>query len=181
MFMTGVYQEVMGSVHNMFGSLNTVVVRTTTDDEEQGAPDAPGSPPAAPGPVSPGSPQSPPAQFGRALVAQPSVLTDYNGAAQGVGRGFKVEHVVRGESVAEVLSRAHHHKNAMLDAVKSAADAAAAEGRLAPEAAARLVDNYAQRLMGYTAEEAGLSGAGLLRRRLRCARRGPLLAYMEAA
>jgi hypothetical protein len=23
------------------------------------------------------------------------VLTDYNGAAQGVGRGFKVEHVVR--------------------------------------------------------------------------------------
>ena len=24
---TGVYQEVMGSIHNMFGSLNTVVVR----------------------------------------------------------------------------------------------------------------------------------------------------------
>ncbi|PRW33729.1 arginine decarboxylase [Chlorella sorokiniana] len=27
LFLTGVYQEVMGSIHNMFGSLNTVVVR----------------------------------------------------------------------------------------------------------------------------------------------------------
>jgi hypothetical protein len=46
----------------------------------------------------------------------PSVLTDYN--AQFVGDGFVVEHVVRGETVGEVLSRAHHHRPDMLKAVR---------------------------------------------------------------
>ncbi|KAI8463251.1 MAG: arginine decarboxylase [Monoraphidium minutum] len=55
-----------------------------------------------------------------------------------------------GETVAEVLARAHHHKNTMLHAVKAAADAAAAEGRLAADAAERLTTNYTNRLMGYT-------------------------------
>ena len=33
LFLTGVYQEVMGSIHNMFGSLNTVVVRAAAEAE----------------------------------------------------------------------------------------------------------------------------------------------------
>ena len=52
--------------------------------------------------------------------------------------------------MAEVLTRAHHHKNNMLRAVTMAAEAAAAEGKLTEEAVQRLVDTYTARLMGYT-------------------------------
>jgi hypothetical protein len=37
LFLTGVYQEVMGSIHNMFGSLNTVVVRAAAEAASPGS------------------------------------------------------------------------------------------------------------------------------------------------
>lgn len=142
MFMTGVYQEVMGSIHNMFGSLNTVVVRASeeaeTDAIEKAAATA----------AAPGSPPAP----SRAFRAMPSVITDYN--AQFVADGFVVEHVVRGETVGEVLSRAHHHQSDMLRAVRGAAEAAVAGGGLEGSAAERLVESYNRRLQGYTYMEA---------------------------
>jgi len=47
----------------------------------------------------------------------PSVITEYN--AQYVGDGFVLEHVVRGETVGEVLSRCHHHQPDMLKSVRA--------------------------------------------------------------
>ncbi|GBF89380.1 arginine decarboxylase [Raphidocelis subcapitata] len=67
---------------------------------------------------------------------------------------FIVEHVVRGETVAEVLSRAHHHQPDMVKAVRRAADAAVAAGGLGADAAARLLETYSKRLTGYTYMEA---------------------------
>jgi hypothetical protein len=206
MFMTGVYQEVMGSVHNMFGSLNTVVVRAVdsplADDSHKtggwvggglkglraairaarlsrrppaSRPQAFISSPACrfhshPGPhppkgqllspriSAPGGTASAAASMDddasaavspvRRLMHLPSVLTEYN--AQFVGDGFILEHVVRGETVGEVLSRAHHHAPQMLAAVRAAAGAAAGRGEIDKAAASRLVENYARRLEGYT-------------------------------
>ena len=125
----------MGSVHNMFGSINTVVVRSADGGPIRGGGGGGALSPASSGPGSPagasgggsafasggglsggsgggGGGAAPPA---RALRAIPSVVKDYNG--QFVGDGFVLEHVVRGETVGEVLARAHHHAPEMLKAV----------------------------------------------------------------
>jgi hypothetical protein len=44
------------------------------------------------------------------------VLHDYASCA--AGPGFVVEHVVRGDTVGDVLRRAHHHAGDMLKAVR---------------------------------------------------------------
>ena len=61
-----------------------------------------------------------------------------------------MEHVVRGETVGEVLARAHHHAPDMLKAVRRAADGLVGAGRLGGGAAARLLETYGKRLAGYT-------------------------------
>ncbi len=83
---SGVYQEVMGSIHNMFGSLNTVVVRA-------------------------GEPQQPTDLSASCMSCMSLDSLD----GQRAGEGFVVERVVRGETIAEVLSRAHHHSHDMIN------------------------------------------------------------------
>ncbi|GAB4817650.1 hypothetical protein N2152v2_004696 [Parachlorella kessleri] len=117
MFLTGVYQEVMGSMHNMFGSLNTVVVKA-------------------------GEPQA-------VADSGDGISVSMNGAA--VGQGLHIQHVVAGNSIANVLANAQHGSTEMLESVRAAAEHAVGAGRLTAEAAERLLDNFNTRLHGYTA------------------------------
>ncbi|BDA46967.1 Biosynthetic arginine decarboxylase [Coccomyxa sp. Obi] len=116
MFLTGVYQEVMGSAHNMFGSTHCVVVR------------------AADCCISP--------------MPDDAVLHDGEGKI--LGNGFVVDHILRGETMADVLGRSQHSGSEMLLAMQAAAGAAVLEGRMSSETAEALVQTFTRQMHSYT-------------------------------
>jgi arginine decarboxylase len=87
MFLGGAYQEVMGNLHNLFGSTNAVHIR----------------------------------------------LAD--------GGGYRVDHVVRGNTNAEVLEAMEHDPELLLERLRVASEAAIQRGDLAISDARRLMDH----------------------------------------
>ena len=87
MFLGGAYQEVMGNLHNLFGSTNAVHIRL-----------APGG-------------------------------------------GYQVEHVVRGDTNADVLRAMEHNPELLLERLRLASEAAISNGNLKISDAQRLMDH----------------------------------------
>jgi arginine decarboxylase len=87
LFLAGAYQEVMGNLHNLFGSTNAVNIRL-----------APGG-------------------------------------------GYQVDHVVRGDTNAEVLQAMEHDPGLLLERLRLASEVAIQSGGLGIAAARRLMDH----------------------------------------
>jgi arginine decarboxylase len=87
MFLGGAYQEVMGNLHNLFGSTNAVHIRL-----------APGG-------------------------------------------GYQVEHVVRGDTNADVLRAMEHNPELLLERLRLASESAISNGALKISDARRLMDH----------------------------------------
>jgi len=64
--------------------------------------------------------------------------------------GYRVEHVVEGDSVAEVLSYVQYSKQDLIARVRRATELALREGRLTPAESGRLMRRYEEALQGYT-------------------------------
>ncbi|KAK9830421.1 hypothetical protein WJX72_011676 [[Myrmecia] bisecta] len=125
MFLTGVYQEVMGSAHNMFGATHAVHVRATPKKRSptEGRKSQSGEP------------------AGGGLVEEGGQLC---------GEGFVVDHIVAGETIEEVLSRAQHQGSHMYRAIRNAAASAVMDGSLGAEDAETLIQSYKGRMKSYT-------------------------------
>ncbi len=87
LFLSGAYQEVMGNLHNLFGTTNAVHIR-----------------------LSPGG-------------------------------SYRVDHVVRGDTNADVLKAMEHDPNVLLERLRVAAEAAISSGQLRIEESRRLLDH----------------------------------------
>jgi arginine decarboxylase len=64
--------------------------------------------------------------------------------------GYRVEHVVEGDSVAEVLSYVQYSKDDLISRVRRAMEEALRERRLTPAESGRLMRRYEEALEGYT-------------------------------
>ena len=104
LFLAGAYQEVMGNLHNLFGSTNAVNIRL------------------------------------------------------GAGSTYKVEHVVRGNTNAEVLKAMEHNPNILLERLRQASEASISRGELSIAAASKLMEHLEQSLQQSTYLEADYQG-----------------------
>ena len=66
------------------------------------------------------------------------------------GEHYRVEHVVEGDSVAEVLAYVQYSKDDLISRVRRAMELALREGRLTPAESGRLMRRYEEGLEGYT-------------------------------
>ena len=66
------------------------------------------------------------------------------------GDDYGVEHVVEGDSVAEVLSYVQYNRQDLIARVRRATELALREGRLTPAESGRLMRRYEEALEGYT-------------------------------
>lgn len=66
------------------------------------------------------------------------------------GDGYRVEHVVEGDSVAEVLSYVQYSKQDLIARVRRATEVALRDGRLTSAESGRLMRRYEEALQGYT-------------------------------
>ena len=66
------------------------------------------------------------------------------------GDHYRVEHVVEGDSVAEVLSYVQYSKDDLISRVRRAMEEALRERRLTPAESGRLMRRYEEALEGYT-------------------------------
>jgi arginine decarboxylase len=66
------------------------------------------------------------------------------------GEGYRVEHVVEGDSVTEVLSYVQYTKDDLIARVRRAMEAALRDKRLTPAESGRLMRRYEEALDGYT-------------------------------
>ena len=104
LFLAGAYQEVMGNLHNLFGSTNAVNIRL------------------------------------------------------GAGGHYRVDHVVRGHTNAEVLEAMEHNPESLLERLRRASEAAIDRGQLSIGAARRLMQHLETSLQQSTYLEADLPG-----------------------
>ena len=87
MFLAGAYQEVMGNLHNLFGSTNAVNINLNNDGE------------------------------------------------------YRLDHVVKGDTNAQVLEIMEHNPNELLERLRVASEAAIRSGQLEIKDASRLMDH----------------------------------------
>ena len=66
------------------------------------------------------------------------------------GDDYSVEHVVEGDSVAEVLSYVQYNKEALVSRVRRAVEAALREKRITMAESGRFMKRYEESLEGYT-------------------------------
>ncbi|WP_341885489.1 biosynthetic arginine decarboxylase [Synechococcus sp. UW140] len=104
LFLAGAYQEVMGNLHNLFGSTNAVNIRL------------------------------------------------------GAGSQYQVDHVVRGNTNAEVLKAMEHNPTALLERLRQASEASISRGELSIAAARKLMEHLEQSLQQSTYLEADYQG-----------------------
>jgi arginine decarboxylase len=104
LFLAGAYQEVMGNLHNLFGSTNAVNIRL------------------------------------------------------GAGSTYQVEHVVRGNTNAEVLKAMEHNPTSLLERLRQASEASISRGELSIAAASKLMEHLEQSLQQSTYLEADYQG-----------------------
>lgn len=154
MFLTGVYQETMGSSHNMFGSLNAATVRL----RDGGAAPAGAALPCVPSCMSLCSEVGAGAASSDCssdfALDEPTAGTATANvtvtAAVAPTPAFVVEREARGESVAAVLSRAGHESDALMRSLGAMAAAAVAGGGASPADANAALRCLGQRMDGYT-------------------------------
>jgi arginine decarboxylase len=139
MFLTGVYQETMGSPHNLFGSLNSATIRLRPS---RGLPVAPSS-------LSLCSETGMGSECSQSTTMASGVECAVAWVAPG-GLEFVVERVVQGESVATVLSRVGHDAAAMLRSVRSMATGVAESGRASADVVDAAMAYVQARMEGYT-------------------------------
>ncbi|MGB3294828.1 MAG: biosynthetic arginine decarboxylase, partial [Phormidesmis sp.] len=94
-FLGGAYQEIMGSLHNLFGDTNAVHVRLEED-------------------------------------------------------GYHIEHVVRGDSIAKVLSYVQYHSQNMVESLRQETERALKEKRITLQESLRFLKHYEDSLLNYT-------------------------------
>ncbi|KAI3425248.1 hypothetical protein D9Q98_009016 [Chlorella vulgaris] len=140
LFLTGVYQEVMGSIHNMFGSINTLVVRSSDD----------GATGACPAAAAAGAEAAMSDDASSTSATSLAALYAADGGASCALQAYSFDAASPGESIAQVLSRANHDAADMLQTVADATAARVASGELPPAAADRLLAAYSARMHGYT-------------------------------
>ena len=104
LFLAGAYQEVMGNLHNLFGSTNAVNIRL------------------------------------------------------GAGSQYQVDHVVRGNTNAEVLKAMEHNPTTLLERLRQASEASISRGELSIAAASKLMEHLEQSLQQSTYLEADYQG-----------------------
>ncbi|NCY14998.1 MAG: biosynthetic arginine decarboxylase, partial [Synechococcaceae bacterium WB8_1A_041] len=104
LFLAGAYQEVMGNLHNLFGSTNAVNIRL------------------------------------------------------GAGSQYQVDHVVRGNTNAEVLKAMEHNPTNLLERLRQASEASISRGELSIAAASKLMEHLEQSLQQSTYLEADYQG-----------------------
>ena len=104
LFLAGAYQEVMGNLHNLFGSTNAVNIRL------------------------------------------------------GAGSQYQVDHVVRGNTNAEVLKAMEHNPTTLLERLRQASEASISRGELSIAAARKLMEHLEQSLQQSTYLEADYQG-----------------------
>ncbi len=104
LFLAGAYQEVMGNLHNLFGSTNAVNIRL------------------------------------------------------GAGSQYQVDHVVRGNTNAEVLRAMEHNPTNLLERLRQASEASISRGELSIAAASKLMEHLEQSLQQSTYLEADYQG-----------------------
>jgi arginine decarboxylase len=104
LFLAGAYQEVMGNLHNLFGSTNAVNIRL------------------------------------------------------GAGSQYQVDHVVRGNTNAEVLEAMEHNPHTLLERLRQASEASISKGKLSIAAASKLMGHLEQSLQQSTYLEANYQG-----------------------
>ncbi|WP_341900565.1 biosynthetic arginine decarboxylase [Synechococcus sp. UW140] len=104
LFLAGAYQEVMGNLHNLFGSTNAVNIRL------------------------------------------------------GAGSTYQVDHVVRGNTNAEVLKAMEHNPTTLLERLRQASEASISRGELSIAAASKLMEHLEQSLQQSTYLEADYQG-----------------------
>eukprot|EP00897_Mesotaenium_endlicherianum_P004017 jgi/Mesen1/3643/ME000020S03172 len=112
LFLGGVYQEVMGSLHNLFGATNVVHVRS------------------------------------RPAVASSS--SSSSGALSKHRGGYSIEHVVRGQTMEDVLATVQHVGKDMMEKLRCEAEEAVVDGRLSLDDSQTLLQNYQKSLQSYT-------------------------------
>ena len=64
--------------------------------------------------------------------------------------GYKVSHVSEGDTVAEVLSYIHYHRNDLLASIRNAIEVNITENKITGKEARLLVRKYEEGLSGYT-------------------------------
>ncbi|MEO0827122.1 MAG: biosynthetic arginine decarboxylase [Cyanobacteria bacterium J06635_15] len=95
MFLNGAYQEIMGSLHNLFGDTNAVHINMTP-------------------------------------------------------KGYQVEHVVKGDSMTEVLGYVQYDVEDLIENLRKRSEHALQEGKITLQEAQMLLQNYERSLTGYT-------------------------------
>ncbi|MEM6427140.1 MAG: biosynthetic arginine decarboxylase [Cyanobacteria bacterium P01_D01_bin.128] len=95
MFLNGAYQEIMGSLHNLFGDTNAVHIGLTP-------------------------------------------------------KGYQVEHVVKGDSMTEVLSYVQYSAEDLIEQLRRRAEQALQDRQITLQESQILLQNYARSLRGYT-------------------------------
>jgi len=95
LFLAGAYQEIMGSLHNLFGDTNAVHIRLTP-------------------------------------------------------HGYSVEHVVRGDTMHEVLSYVQYNGEDVIERVRKKTEAALVDGRISLQESQALLNSYEESLRRYT-------------------------------
>ncbi|HEY9643356.1 MAG TPA: arginine decarboxylase, partial [Coleofasciculaceae cyanobacterium] len=94
-FLNGTYEEVMGSLHNLFGDTNVVHVKLTH-------------------------------------------------------KGYKIEHVVKGDTMKEVLGYVQYDAEDLLEIIRREAERALEENRITLQESQQLLQNYEHSLNSYT-------------------------------
>ncbi|MDK3155830.1 biosynthetic arginine decarboxylase [Kamptonema cortianum] len=94
-FLSGAYQEIMGSLHNLFGDTNAVHIKMTPT-------------------------------------------------------GYQIEHVVKGDTMTEVLSYVQYDAEDLIESVRKQSEQALQEKRITLQESRRLMQNYEQSLRRYT-------------------------------
>ncbi|KAK9811592.1 hypothetical protein WJX72_006670 [[Myrmecia] bisecta] len=132
LFCTGVYQELLGSDHNMLGSMHVARIRT--------------APPAMPAPA------TAPRDWARSASSRTlqERLTACVEEGSLRGNGWLVDGIVVGENIAEVLAKAQHSVTDLSGSISAAVEAAVAKGSMAPEKGAVLLKEYNKHLKTYT-------------------------------
>jgi arginine decarboxylase len=95
MFLNGAYQEIMGSLHNLFGDTNTVHIQLTP-------------------------------------------------------KGYKIEHVVKGDTISEVLSYVQYHPEDLIERIRQRSEQALLEKQITIQECQLLMQNYERSLGRYT-------------------------------
>ena len=66
------------------------------------------------------------------------------------GGGYSIEHIVRGDSVEDVLEYVQYRKRPLIEKLRSVIDSARASGQISEDEGTRLLKRYKQGLKGYT-------------------------------